>query len=236
MDARHHPFDVLSGSLLGILCAWGAYRQYFPPVSETWRKGRAYPIRSWGKEPRMPDHVALMGEDEDALMGNRTVLPINERATGDGLGHRRVRSNSSDMHDADTEHGGNVFRQQIQRSQTQRDIANVSGATFSSSTAVGGNTNILPRSSNNISSNGRGRQDVWDESSSSDGTEHETFELQPTYTLSDAHRNLNAGATYDPAFGALETENVSTKYYGSGGETGGGGKQNTLPSEGPSRV
>ena len=44
MDARHHPFDVIFGSLLGILVAWGSYRQYFPPVTETWRKGRAYPI------------------------------------------------------------------------------------------------------------------------------------------------------------------------------------------------
>ncbi|KAG9768851.1 PAP2-domain-containing protein, partial [Aureobasidium melanogenum] len=33
MDARHHPFDVLFGSALGVLCAWGAYRQYFPPRS-----------------------------------------------------------------------------------------------------------------------------------------------------------------------------------------------------------
>ncbi|KAH0162899.1 PAP2-domain-containing protein, partial [Aureobasidium melanogenum] len=31
MDARHHPFDVIVGSLLGIACAWLSYRQYFPP-------------------------------------------------------------------------------------------------------------------------------------------------------------------------------------------------------------
>ena len=54
MDARHHPFDVISGSLLGIVVAWCAYRQYFPPVSEPWHKGRAYPIRSWGTEPKAP--------------------------------------------------------------------------------------------------------------------------------------------------------------------------------------
>lgn len=54
MDARHHPFDVLFGSLLGILCAWGAYRQYFPPVSHVWEKGRAYPIRSWGMPIKRP--------------------------------------------------------------------------------------------------------------------------------------------------------------------------------------
>ncbi|KAG9667691.1 hypothetical protein KCU95_g4913, partial [Aureobasidium melanogenum] len=54
MDARHHPFDVIVGSLLGIACAWLSYRQYFPPVTETWRKGRAYPIRTWGQETAPP--------------------------------------------------------------------------------------------------------------------------------------------------------------------------------------
>ena len=31
MDARHHPFDVMFGAVLGVLVAWGSYRQYFPP-------------------------------------------------------------------------------------------------------------------------------------------------------------------------------------------------------------
>ena len=57
MDARHHPFDVISGSLLGILVAWGAYRQYFPPITEPWHKGRAYPIRSWATGPKRPHYL-----------------------------------------------------------------------------------------------------------------------------------------------------------------------------------
>lgn len=56
-DARHHPFDVITGSLLGALCAYIAYRQYFPSLSESWKKGRAYPIRSWGTGPTGPDHA-----------------------------------------------------------------------------------------------------------------------------------------------------------------------------------
>ncbi|ORY82043.1 phosphatidic acid phosphatase type 2/haloperoxidase, partial [Protomyces lactucae-debilis] len=32
MDKRHHAFDVLFGSALGIICAWVAYRQYFPSL------------------------------------------------------------------------------------------------------------------------------------------------------------------------------------------------------------
>ncbi|KAL4928826.1 phosphatase PAP2 family protein [Aspergillus undulatus] len=54
MDARHHPFDVITGSLLGTLCAIISYRQYFPSLAEPWKKGRAYPIRSWGTEPTIP--------------------------------------------------------------------------------------------------------------------------------------------------------------------------------------
>ncbi|KAL7276942.1 hypothetical protein RUND412_000034 [Rhizina undulata] len=48
MDARHHPFDVISGSLLGFFVAWASYRQYFPSLNEPWKKGRAYPARTWG--------------------------------------------------------------------------------------------------------------------------------------------------------------------------------------------
>ncbi|KAM5443469.1 hypothetical protein MferCBS31731_001242 [Microsporum ferrugineum] len=54
MDARHHPFDVISGSLLGVGCGWVAYRQYFPSLAEPWKKGRAHPIRTWGSIPEPP--------------------------------------------------------------------------------------------------------------------------------------------------------------------------------------
>ena len=77
MDARHHPFDVLTGSLLGILAAWVAYRQYFPPVTQPWRKGRAYPIRTWGSSSEAPpdsgreplrDGPAMAADEERADM------------------------------------------------------------------------------------------------------------------------------------------------------------------------
>ncbi|KAL9593379.1 MAG: hypothetical protein Q9219_007582 [cf. Caloplaca sp. 3 TL-2023] len=100
MDARHHPFDVISGSLLGILVAWAAYRQYFPPVTESWRKGRAYPIRTWGTEPKAPgiEHQALVREEGDEPLQRTRTFPLD--ATGD--------------------REGNVFRQQIGQSQRRR--------------------------------------------------------------------------------------------------------------------
>lgn len=84
MDARHHPFDVITGSLLGILCAWISYRQYFGPVTEAWRKGRAYPIRSWGRSnpPTEAPSVAyegVHGEAGDAQASQRRAnLPRHE--------------------------------------------------------------------------------------------------------------------------------------------------------------
>ncbi|CEJ55587.1 hypothetical protein PMG11_01838 [Penicillium brasilianum] len=65
MDARHHPFDVITGSLLGVACAIVSYRQYFPPITEAWRKGRAFPIRTWGTEPPRPVNAQLTAFSDD---------------------------------------------------------------------------------------------------------------------------------------------------------------------------
>lgn len=74
MDARHHPFDVITGAMLGFFVAWASYRQYFPSLSETWKKGRAYPMRTWGTdstERKMGiynngDHEGLVPDEEEA--------------------------------------------------------------------------------------------------------------------------------------------------------------------------
>lgn len=79
MDARHHGVDLVAGTALGILTAWGSYRQYFPPVSETWRKGRAYPIRSWGREPMELEQLALPIKED--------VRPLPERSESTDAEH-----------------------------------------------------------------------------------------------------------------------------------------------------
>ncbi len=109
MDARHHPFDVLFGSVLGILVAWAAYRQYFPPVSETWKKGRAYPIRTWGTEMKGPPMGGneLVQKDSD-MEPYRTRVAASSNVNMPGVDIRPQQQ------------GGNVFRDQISRSQRQR--------------------------------------------------------------------------------------------------------------------
>lgn len=100
MDARHHPFDVLFGSAMGILVAWGSYRQYFPPVGDSWLKGRAYPIRTWGKEMKAPN-------EPESIAMEPLRRPMNPPA-------------GSASEEPQTGATGNVFRDQVSRSQRQR--------------------------------------------------------------------------------------------------------------------
>ncbi|KAL5401252.1 hypothetical protein PMIN06_000583 [Paraphaeosphaeria minitans] len=190
MDARHHPFDVLSGSLMGILVAWGSYRQYFPPVSESWRKGRAYPIRAWGKGPAMPPPTVEVADDVQPL---RPVRSATDEEQG----------TSSAIPGAD-EHSGNVFRQQISQSQRRRqeEFGGIQPSdTMSStySTNVGGYQGQLP-ASNPFAEASRRRQDNYEYSSSEDD---DNIELQPSYSLSGRPLAGQRGANYDPVAGRL---------------------------------
>ncbi|KAI9834404.1 MAG: hypothetical protein M1819_003015 [Sarea resinae] len=171
MDARHHPFDVLSGSLLGIVVAWCAYRQYFPPVTEPWKKGRAYPIRSWGKDPLPPNEPSNAN-----LYPEPSVEPLRPTDAAAARDEEQV------PHPDDLTPGTNVFRLQVTESQRRRqqtgDVSRSSsyytnpGNPFSSTvSAVSGSQRRAPS-----------RQDGYWSSSSDD--EDERFELQRQYTLS----------------------------------------------------
>lgn len=166
MDARHHPFDVISGSLLGIIVAWVAYRQYFPPVTESWRKGRAYPIRTWGRDPKVPaseQHGLIRDEGSEPLQRTRT-FPLD--ATGD--------------------QGGNVFRQQISQTQRRRqnEITQLPEQSSTSSIDIEGGPprNPLPDSQRRV------RQvhgDGYWSSSSDHSLNEDAFELRPIPHVAD---------------------------------------------------
>ena len=186
MDARHHPFDVLSGSLMGILVAWGSYRQYFPPVSESWRKGRAYPIRAWGKGPAMPPPAP------DDVQPLRPLRSQTDEEQG-----------ISSSVPAAEEHNGNVFRQQISQSQRRRqqEFGGIQPSDTMSSTysqKVSGYQGQLPAS--NPFANPRGRHDNYEYSSSEDD---DNIELQPAYSLSGRPLAGQRGAAYDPVAGRI---------------------------------
>lgn len=137
MDARHHPFDVLFGSALGILVAWASYRQYFPPVSETWRKGRAYPIRTWGmetKQPPVPGGNEMIRTDSD-------MEPYRTRAAAATSSSSHVSGAEVDL--SQRQSGANVFREQISRSQRQR--TGEMGSENPYLTTVDGTRYITPR-------------------------------------------------------------------------------------------
>lgn len=118
VDHRHHPFDVVTGSMLGVFVAWISYRQYFPSIFEPWKKGRAYPIRSWGTKPtgppvrllaqsyddterlRNPDEERLSAEHDQRLSGG-SLIGESVRADphiSEAHTHRRHRRNCNDAY------------------------------------------------------------------------------------------------------------------------------------------
>ncbi|KAL8644559.1 MAG: hypothetical protein Q9226_007702 [Calogaya cf. arnoldii] len=186
MDARHHPFDVISGSMLGMLVAWGAYRQYFPPVTETWRKGRAYPIRTWGAEPKPPasaDHTLLRDEEFKA-----PPQPV------------RSRSQTWNAPAAGGASGGNVFREQISKSQRQRrhDLGEPTEQSSSSSVDLEARhpRRPLPGARPQMQ---RVPSNIYPPSSSDDEAGEDGFEMQPRPSASAG--GIRAEHTAVDAFG-----------------------------------
>ncbi|KAF2703869.1 PAP2-domain-containing protein [Pleomassaria siparia CBS 279.74] len=198
MDARHHPFDVLSGSALGILVAWGSYRQYFPPVTETWQKGRAYPIRAWGRDPVGPPNPALRLEENVRPLQPMRVPTDEERGPSSGF------SSDTVVTGTDVPPGTNVFRQQISQSQRRRGDGGVQygvqhsdtvGSTISAKVHKYQNQmpGANPFNGDSMRSQ-RHRQDNYDYSSSEDD---DNYELQQSYTLSAPQ----SGGVYNPVQG-----------------------------------
>ncbi|KAF2275879.1 PAP2-domain-containing protein [Westerdykella ornata] len=204
MDARHHPFDVISGSLVGILVAWLSYRQYFPPISETWRKGRAYPIRSWGRQPQPPQYPRIqIDEDTEPLQPIRQPSDVEAQAASSGFSQTALGGAAGA--------GTNVFRQQIaqsnrRRQEEARDYGLQHSDTMDStlSSKVAGYQNQMPTQNPYLGA--PRRHDTYDYSSSD---EDDSYELQQTYTLSDAQRD----PVYNPVTGTL----TDTGYHRSAG-------------------
>jgi hypothetical protein len=195
MDARHHPFDVLSGSALGLVVAWLSYRQYFPPISETWRKGRAYPIRSWGRQPEPPRNQAfLAGEDVEPLRA-RSGTDVEDQAAVSGF------SSQAAAGGVGRDASGNVFRQQISQSQRRRQedggpFAMQPSDTMQSTLSgkVSRYQGQMPGASPYVG--GPRRNDTYEYSSSE---EDSTYELQQTYNRSEPPRD----PVYNPVSGTF---------------------------------
>lgn len=177
MDARHHPFDVISGSLLGMMMAYGAYRQYFPRLSESWRKGRAYPIRSWGSEPRSPrPEERQVSRDQGVEPLRPNSARIDEEQPGSTFTAPRVLARQPSYAEA----GDNVFRNQISRSQRlrQREFSHPLGPSESSTES---DAHIAPPSFSRLNKR-RKRQmnsDGYGSSSSDHGLDENGFNMRP---------------------------------------------------------
>jgi len=195
MDARHHPFDVIFGSAMGMLLAYASYRQYFPPLSETWRKGRAYPIRSWGREPQAPPTpIIRIDEDVEPLRPIRGPRDIEEEAAASGF------TSQTALAGGNTGNGDNVFRQQINQSQRRRQddgrpypLQQSDTMDSTLSKKVTGYQNQMPSSSPYTDPR---RHDAYDYSSSD---EDDNYELQQTFNNQPSSPR---GPVYDPVSGS----------------------------------
>ncbi|MCJ1303225.1 hypothetical protein MMC08_006033 [Hypocenomyce scalaris] len=194
-DACYHPFDVLFGSLLGTFVAWYAYRQYFPPLSESWRNGRAYPIHCWTREPIDPNgdagtlrdrgveplRVAPAATDEEQV--RNTTYSTPENLAGPGASPSEPRTN--------------IFRQQISQSQRSRQEASTSAYRAEPSLDHPIESHSWhPSKSFTASSQGGGpaRTDGYCSSSSSDREDDEEgFELRTQYTVTDHQSQRPSG-------------------------------------------
>jgi hypothetical protein len=70
LTARHHPFDVIVGSSIGLLFAWMAYRQYFPAISVA-EGGRPYSIAEFATEKgeSPASYTTSSGPERDLELG-----------------------------------------------------------------------------------------------------------------------------------------------------------------------
>ena len=183
MDARHHPFDVITGSLLGIACAWAAYRQYFPPLSDFRAKGRAYPIRTWGRI-----------SDDYRQDNSMDALPLKADAGSMGYGNGR------DISPEGSEIGGSRRRrgpgEPSDASQPMPPPPNYA-APYNAGNSYSGSVAASRRPG--------ARRDEWDSSSDEDrGTD---LELQPTYSITQPTQQR-----YDPPASHLAQDTSYTSY------------------------
>ena len=233
MDARHHPFDVITGSLLGILTAFVAYRQYFPPISEPWRKGRAYPIRSWGTIPGAPS----TSHEEREMARDQGVEPMRNPPIRSNDEGPRVMYSAPPVHNEAGPSEQNVFRQQISNSQRvrQQEFEPARGDPSQHTTAYDPQARANPYSAP-IAPRGRERNndDYWESSSS----EHEVavedgYELQPKYTLTDSRPE---GSVQPPEGTRYAVENFGHTAYNPQAYAGGIPAANPQHMPGPSTV
>lgn len=189
MDARHHPFDVLSGSFLGAVVAWCSYRQYFGPLSEPWRKGRAYPIRTWATEPAAPDSAALDRE----VSRHESVEPLRTRGRDDEEQHAPVTGTA--VPDASGRPEENAFRAQISQSQRRRQHEAYPAPYRPAAYATVPETrNPFPPASAPPMPQPRRTDGYW---SSSDSDDDEGYELHQHYTLSNPQGQSAHHVGYD---------------------------------------
>jgi hypothetical protein len=87
-DFRHHGFDIISGSLLGIVCAWFSFRWYHLPVTRGagWAWGPRSYERAWGIGVGRGAYVGTEGWGSNRGKSPVAKDPLQENDGVDGYG------------------------------------------------------------------------------------------------------------------------------------------------------
>ena len=86
-DFRHAGFDIIFGSILGFLLAWGSFKMYHMPI----RRGAGW---SWG--PRSAERAWAIGLGVQGYVGQRTVSKHDVERGNGAYGSRRQQALSDD--------------------------------------------------------------------------------------------------------------------------------------------
>lgn len=81
-DYRHDVYDVISGSILGLLAAYFSYRRYYPPMRSP---GCDTP---YDKADAMEEFTRLADDEEQQIPGRELPSRSYERAESYTLGQR----------------------------------------------------------------------------------------------------------------------------------------------------
>ncbi|KAH0537492.1 hypothetical protein FGG08_005710 [Glutinoglossum americanum] len=199
MDARHHPFDVLSGSLLGMVVAWCSYRQYFPPISNCENKGRAYPIRMWGRSRARPN-------DRDSTVAREEGMePLREQEMGFPDEEAGMTGYSSAAMPANGENSFQKHVAETKRLRQQEYEAGQSGSqTYDGPPSPPQHTAPLTGSTPfSLSRGSRRRTRHDDDYTYASSEDHDDIELKQTYTITDPRNELtpqSMGAPGDTSY------------------------------------
>lgn len=195
-----------------MVVAWYAYRQYFPPLSETWRKGRAYPIRSWAREPMAPN--GNTGNLRDEGVEPLRVTPADTDEEQPRPTTYNTPADLAEPRAPPSQPQSNVFRQQISQSQRRRQEAATNG--YRTEPPLDASDSDGRHASKTFTPVSQGSRPIrtdgyWSSSSSDHEEDEEGFQMRNQYRMT-ASQSPQSSQVHNRCDTAIEDFGADTTY------------------------